>query len=152
MSKLFPVLFSNCLIYFPFTFFHQLYRGPETRYNVDSLETGLDYTFRVCPVRLAECGDLFGANSPTLRYRIPSTLDANSTNSSIQSRSNSVDVVDSPTATRTVEIIFHRITSILSNRSRLSYQEQAILLVIFFFIITAFVAAILQTWTRSNKE
>lgn len=132
----------------------QLYRGPETRYHVDNLESGIDYTFRVCPVRLADCGDLFGTISPTLRYRIPSSLDATSKNSSTQSRSNSVDVVDSPTATRTVGLLrnLHRITSICSNRSRPSYQEQAILLVIFFFITTCVFAAILQTWTRSNKE
>ncbi|XP_055305314.1 fibronectin type-III domain-containing protein 3A-like isoform X5 [Sitodiplosis mosellana] len=135
--------------------FKVLYRGPETRYNVDNLEAGIDYTFRVCPVRLADCSDLFGANSPTLRYRIPSNSDANSTNSSTNNRSNSVDVVDAPTATRTVGLFkrnLHRITSICSNRSRPSNQEQAILLVIFFMITTVVVAAILQTWTRSNKE
>lgn len=133
----------------------QLYRGPDTKHTVDSLEAGTDYTFRVCPVRLAESGDLFGANSPTLRYRLPLHIDAGSLNSSTQSRSNSIDAVDSSSATRTVGLFkrnLHRITSICSNRSRPSNQEQAILLVIFFMITTAIVAAILQTWTRSTKE
>lgn len=145
------------LSYFFFSHLHhlQLYRGLETRYTVDNLETGIDYTFRVCPVRLAECGDLFGANSPTLRYRIPFNIDASSTNSTINNRSNSTDVVDSPGATRSVGLFkrnLHRITSIYSNRSRPTNQEQAFLLVIFFFITTGIVAAILQTCTRSNKE
>ncbi|XP_031628985.1 fibronectin type-III domain-containing protein 3A isoform X2 [Contarinia nasturtii] len=133
--------------------FKMLYRGPETRFNVDNLEAGIDYTFRVCPVRHVH--DLFGAYSPPLRYRIPSSLDANLTNSSVNNRNNSIDVVDAPTATRTVGLFkrnLHRITSICSNRSRPSNQEQAILLVIFFMITTVVVAAILQTWTRSSKE
>lgn len=134
----------------------QLYRGPETRYAVDNLEAGIDYTFRVCPIRMANEGrnQIVGANSPTLQYRIPCNLDASSTNSSAHNRSNSIDVVDSPSSTRTAGLFkrLHRLTSICSHRSRPTNQEQAILLVIFFFITTAIVAAILQTWTRSNKE
>lgn len=147
MLRFFFFFFSSCV---------QLYRGPDTRYTVENLETGIDYTFRVCPVRIGDNGDLFGANSPTLRYRIPSNFDASSTNSSAHNRhTNAVDVVDSPSAIRTVGLFkrtLHRFTSICSNRSRPSNQEQAILLVIFFFITTAVVAAILQTWTRSNNK
>lgn len=156
VKSIYEIYSTNKLKCFTLNVSKQLYRGPETRYAVENLEAGIDYTFRVCPVRLANEGrnQIMGTNSPTLQYRIPYNLDASSTNSSAHNRSNNVDVVDSPSATRTAGLFkrLHRLTSICSHRSRPTNQEQAILFVIVFFITTAIVAAILQTWTRSNKE
>lgn len=79
--------------------FFQLYRGPDTRYTIDDLDAEVDYTFRVCPVRLSENGDLFGTNSPTLKYHVPPNADSNVTNSALLNhRGADCDVVDSPTS------------------------------------------------------
>jgi hypothetical protein len=41
-----------------------VYRGAETKMQLNDLEPGADYNVRVCPVRQASIGDLPGAYSP----------------------------------------------------------------------------------------
>lgn len=87
-----------------------------------------------------------------LIYYLVPNIDTSSTNSStVHNRSSSIDAVDAPATLRSVGIFkrnLHRITSICSNRARPTDQEKAILIVLFFMLITAAFAAFLQTCLR----
>lgn len=51
--------------------YHQAYRGPESRYTVSNLQYGVNYAFKVCPVRVRQNGDhVAGPFSPVLHYHL----------------------------------------------------------------------------------
>lgn len=129
----------------------QIYRGPETRYTLDNLETGIEYTFRVCPVRVTENGDLYGTYSPVLRHYVEHVRDAILTNSSqnILSSTSYTDGVSAPIRTAgTVKRAIARIMSLFTNPKRLTDQEKAVMMVAFFMIATIGVAAIVRMFIR----
>ncbi|XP_021928755.1 fibronectin type-III domain-containing protein 3A isoform X2 [Zootermopsis nevadensis] len=48
--------------------YKQVYRGAETKVQLNDLEPGADYSVRVCPVRQATIGDLCGVYSPSSTF------------------------------------------------------------------------------------
>lgn len=48
--------------------YKQVYRGAETKVQLNDLEPGADYNVRVCPVRQTSSGDLAGAYSPPATF------------------------------------------------------------------------------------
>lgn len=51
--------------------YHQAYRGPESRYTVHSLQYGVSYAFKVCPVRMRQNGEhVPGQFSPVLHHNL----------------------------------------------------------------------------------
>lgn len=132
-------------------FYHQIYRGPETRFALDDLEAGVEYTFRVCPVRVTESGDLHGAFSPILRHQAEHIREPSSTSPSQNhlGHANSSDGAIAPArSTGTVKKIVARFTSVCSNRKRLTDQEKAVMMVVFFMVATVGVAAIVRMFIR----
>lgn len=133
----------------------KIYRGPDTRHTVDNLEFSVEYTFRVCPVRITETDELFGSYSPILRHQIVKPIDTNTSNA-LHNQSANIELMDtsssSLSATRSttgaVKRIFGRITSICSCRKRLNDQEKAVMIVLFFMVITVIFAALIKTVFR----
>lgn len=131
----------------------QVYRGPDTRHTLDHLESGVDYTFRVCPIRISDNGDLFGAYSPTLRHHVVRSIESNAMAHSalVQHRNSNMDSADAQhlAANRSVGSIkrfVSRYTTVFSSRKTLTDQQQALVIVIVFMIITAAFAAIIKQW------
>ncbi|XP_055591779.1 fibronectin type-III domain-containing protein 3A-like isoform X1 [Uranotaenia lowii] len=51
--------------------FLEIYRGPETRYTFHNLCYGIDYLFKVCPVRVRSNGEeIYGQFSPILHHQL----------------------------------------------------------------------------------
>lgn len=51
--------------------FHEVYRGPETRYTIHNLSYGVGYLFKVCPIRIRSNGEeIYGAFSPALHHQL----------------------------------------------------------------------------------
>lgn len=131
-----------------------MYRGPETRYNFENVEPSVEYTFRVCPVRIMDSGDLLGTYSTAVRHvHVMRTPETNVTNSlSVQNRTTNLEQIDSsPILIRNVSLfrqIINRFTSILSNRNQLNDQEKAVVVVVVFMVITTGFAAIIKKWFR----
>lgn len=131
----------------------QVYRGPDTRYTLDHLESGADYTFRVCPIRISDNGDLFGAYSPTLRHHVVRSIESNVMGNSalVQHRNSNMESADaqhlaSNRSVGSIKRIVSRYTSILSSRKPLSDQQKAFAIAIIFMFFTAVFAAIIKQW------
>lgn len=114
----------------------------------------MDYTFRVCPVRVTESDELFGTYSPTLRHQIVKSIDTNTSNT-LHNQSTNTELIDTTnglSATRSttgaVKRIFGRVTSICSCRKRLNDQEKAVMIVLFFMAITIIFAFVIKTVFR----
>lgn len=62
-----------------------MYRGSETKVQLNDLEPGADYNVRVCPVRQASIGDLLGAYSPpsTFSTLMPDVVTATTTKAAV---------------------------------------------------------------------
>lgn len=73
--------------------FHEVYRGPETRYTIQNLSYGVGYLFKVCPVRIRSNGEeIYGQFSPVLNHQLASHR--TSAGSYGHSRSYGLDEVD----------------------------------------------------------
>lgn len=131
--------------------YSQIYRGTETRYALVNLESGVEYTFRVCPVRVTENGDLHGTWSPVLRHHIEHVRDTIMTNSSqnLLSSTNYTDGVSVPIrTTSSVRRATARFMTLFANPKRLSDQQKAVMMVVFFMVATVGVAAIVRMFIR----
>lgn len=51
--------------------YKQVYRGSETKCTLENLESGAEYCVRVCPIRMAESGQVQGAYSPLSNFSTP---------------------------------------------------------------------------------
>jgi hypothetical protein len=63
----------------------QVYRGAETKVQLNDLESGADYNVKVCPVRQAGIGNLPGAYSPpsTFSTLMPELVTTTATKSAL---------------------------------------------------------------------
>ncbi|XP_044268751.1 fibronectin type-III domain-containing protein 3A isoform X2 [Tribolium madens] len=63
-----PVIFQVQVARVKDQFFKETYRGAESKCSIENLEPGVEYSARVCPIRLTASGDLVGPSSPLLHF------------------------------------------------------------------------------------
>lgn len=150
---LFWQILLNAIFLLHSCFVKQVYRGSDTRYTLEYLESGADYTFRVCPIRITDNGDLFGAYSPILRHHVIRSIDTNVMGNSalVQHRNSNMDLKDAQHLTTnrsvgSIKRIVYKWTSGLSSRKPLTDQQQAFGIVIIFMFFTAAFATIIKQW------
>jgi len=63
----------------------QVYRGVETKFQLNDIEPGAEYNIRVCPVRQTSIGNLPGAYSPpsTFSTLLPDLVTATATKTAV---------------------------------------------------------------------
>lgn len=137
----------------PISFRSQVHRGTETRHTIDNLEFGIEYTFRVCPVRITESGDLFGTYSPPMRHTLVRSAET-FPSSSLQNQTPNAELLDTTFSSSakgtsgSVKRLIGRFTSIGSNRNRLTDQEKAFFIVLFFMVVTIGFATVIKMFIR----
>lgn len=119
-----------------------MYRGKDTQFTIENVDADLTYTFRVHPVRLTQTGDLPGPLSPTSKHRMESIVDNARLTTSNSPRD--ADVVDASISKGTVGKYIFKISSIYSNRKKLSDNEKAIIYVVVFMVLTIVFASIVR--------
>lgn len=117
------------------------------------MESGTVYTFRACPIRITDNGDMFGAYSPILRHHVVRSPESNVTGNSalVQNRNTNMELSEAQhlatnRSVGSVKRILSRYTSVLSSRKPLSDQQKALVIAIFFMMITAAFATIIKIW------
>ncbi|XP_049774284.1 fibronectin type-III domain-containing protein 3A isoform X1 [Schistocerca cancellata] len=107
--------------------YKQVYRGPETKLQLNDLEPGTDYCVRVCPVRQANSGDLPGPYSP------PGTFST---------------VAPEPVASQTPKSSSLQV----SERKALTDQQWAMIILCGFGFFSVLVAVIMQQAIHWSKD
>lgn len=120
----------------------QVYRGKDTQFTLENVDADLTYTFRVHPVRLTQSGDLSGTLSPTAKHKMESIVDHTRLATSNSPRD--ADCVDASISKGTVGKYIFKISSLYSNRKKLSDNEKAIIYVVVFMVLTIVFASIVR--------
>lgn len=120
-----------------------MYRGKDTQFTLENVDAELTYTFRVHPVRLTQSGDLLaGPLSPTSKHKMESIVD--NTRLATSNSPRDADVVDASISKGTVGKYIFKISSIYSNRKKLSDNDKAIIYVVVFMVLTIVFASIVR--------
>ncbi|XP_063902882.1 fibronectin type-III domain-containing protein 3A isoform X2 [Zophobas morio] len=90
-SFLDPIIFQIQVTRIKDQTFKETYKGADTKYSIENLEPGVEYSARVCPIRLTPNGELMGPYSPLLHFSTlvaePTVISKISTNPSSPSHS-----------------------------------------------------------------
>lgn len=119
-----------------------MYRGKDTQFTLENVDADLTYTFRVHPIRLTQSGDLPGPLSPTAKHKMESIVDNTRLTTSNSPRD--IDCVDASISKGTVGKYIFKISSIYTNRKKLSDNEKAIIYVVVFMVLTIVFASIVR--------
>lgn len=119
-----------------------MYRGKDTQFTLDNVEADLTYSFRVHPIRLTQSGDLPGSLSPTAKHKMESIVD--NTRLATSNSTKDADCVDASISRGTVGKYIFKISSIYSNRKKLSDNDKAIISVVLFMVLTIVFASIVR--------
>lgn len=119
-----------------------MYRGKETQFTLDNVDADVTYTFRVHPVRITQSGDLAGPQSPPSKHKMESIVD--NTRLATSNSPRDADVVDASISKGTVGKYIFKLSSIYSNRKKLSDNEKAMFYVVVFMVLTVVFASFVR--------
>lgn len=102
----------------------------------------MTYTFRVHPVRLTQNGDLPGPLSPTAKHKMEPIVD--NTRLTTLNSPRDVDVVDASVSRGTLGKYIFKISSLYSNRKKLTDVEKSLIYAMVFMVLTVVVASVVR--------